>query len=248
MKRIVILPLLALAAIAATRPAHADEPAAPPPAWTGSLGAGLSWTGGNTDTRSYNVSFAVMHDPKGDNVFKADGLYLRGEKDGDPTVDKKTFGLRDEYRLAGNFSAFGEVRWRADRFANLTYGVTPLAGVVYKVVATPDFELGFDAGVGGIWEKFESIDERQSSFVWHVGQSLRWKISPSASLTEAATGLWKSKDTSDALYHFELGLATSVTTNSELKLAFAEDYRNRPPLPTLKKSDQSLVATFLLKF
>ena len=46
-------------------------PAPPPPAWTGSLGGGLSLTGGNSDTNSYNLDFALKHDPGTKRVFKA---------------------------------------------------------------------------------------------------------------------------------------------------------------------------------
>ena len=38
-------------------------PAPPPPAWTGSLGGGLSLTGGTSDTRSYNLACNLKHDP-----------------------------------------------------------------------------------------------------------------------------------------------------------------------------------------
>src|SRR5258705_11095099 len=63
-------------------------PSPPPPVWKGALGGGLALTGGNTDTKSYNLDFAVVRDPKKKDVFKADGFYLRSDTAGEATVDR----------------------------------------------------------------------------------------------------------------------------------------------------------------
>jgi len=61
--------------------AGAKPPEPPPPAWSGSLGAGLAVTSGNTDTSTLNVSFDLASRPKMRHVFKAEALYLRGSED-----------------------------------------------------------------------------------------------------------------------------------------------------------------------
>jgi putative salt-induced outer membrane protein YdiY len=113
--------LLALAAaLLLAAPARAQEalcpcppPSPPPPAWKGSLGGGLSMTGGNSETNSYNLDFALTHDPKQKGVFKADAFYLRTDSDGEATVDRTGLGARCEYapRKGGRFFAFGELRY-----------------------------------------------------------------------------------------------------------------------------------------
>src|SRR6476660_6485156 len=65
---------LAALAVAATAFA-ADAP--PPKDWTGSVGAGLAVTTGNTDTQNFNLAAGTKYDPKTKFVFKADALYLR---------------------------------------------------------------------------------------------------------------------------------------------------------------------------
>ena len=61
-------------ALGADQPAGASaEPEAPPPIWTGSLGAGLSLNTGNTDTSSYNLTFDAVRDPKKKWIFRTDG-------------------------------------------------------------------------------------------------------------------------------------------------------------------------------
>ena len=60
-KWILVLGML-LSAFPAVCPAQeAEEPAK---AYTGNIGAGLSLTGGNTDTASFNVSGELTYDPK----------------------------------------------------------------------------------------------------------------------------------------------------------------------------------------
>ena len=44
-------------------------PSPPPPVWKGALGGGLSLTGGNTDTKSYNLDFALVRDPNGSSLL-----------------------------------------------------------------------------------------------------------------------------------------------------------------------------------
>jgi uncharacterized protein DUF481 len=74
-------------------------PGAPVPDWTGSAGAGLSLTSGNSCTSTFNVSFDAKYDPKQRNVAKADGLYLRSTGDGQVTADRTAINARDEYSL-----------------------------------------------------------------------------------------------------------------------------------------------------
>jgi putative salt-induced outer membrane protein YdiY len=223
------------------------SPPPPPPAFTASLGAGLALTSGNTDTKSFNLAAALQYDPKTRNVIKFDGFYLRAESGGQPTVDKSAFGARDEYALSPRLFAFGEIRYLRDRFKEISYLVTPLVGVGYVLVKSDPLILAVDAGVGGAFEKDDGLGS-MSSGSYHVGEGLTWKISGTAALTEKATGLWKTKDASDSLYHFEVALASSIAKHAEVKLAFVEDYKNKPPNPSLSKADEALLFTLLMKF
>jgi len=49
-------------------------------------------------------------------------------------------------------------------------------------------------------------------------------------------------------YHFDADLSTTVATRLELKIAYLYDYKNRPPLPTIKKGDSALFAALVFKF
>ena len=245
------LAALAIVALGSAAAAGAQDtcpcpPKPPDPAWKGSLGAGLALTGGNSDTRSYNVSFAASYDPKTRNSFKADGLYLRASTDGDATVDKSAAGARDEYKFGAQGFVFGEVRYLRDTFKNISYLVSPLAGVGWNAVNNDRTHLAFDAGVGLQFEKDKGTESTTDGAV-QAAQRLDHKLSPNASLAERATALWKMHDFGDALYRVEISLSASIAKWTELRIGFADDYKTRPPFASIKKNDTSLLASLVFK-
>ena len=248
MRSLLALVVLALQALpaAAQETCPCPPPSPPPPHWTGSLGAGLALTSGNSDTRSYNLSFALAHDPKGRNVVKLEGQYLRSDVDGESTVNRSSALVRDEYGFGKRAFVFGEVGFLRDEFKELSYLLAPMVGVGYRVVDREDLAVALDGGVGGAFEKYADRDSTTSGAV-KAGESLTWKISQSAGFTQGFTGLWKTNDFGDATYRFGAGITSSVAKRLDLKLAYAWDYKSRPPSPTIKKGDSSLLAALVFK-
>ena len=240
-------PVVAQEAAPAQPTCPCPPPPPPPPALQGSFSAGLALTTGNTDTSSFNLGFDMVYDPKTHSLFKADAFYLRSASDGLATTDKAGASLRYEYRLAERFYVFAQLGYQRDRFKNVTYLITPMLGAGYFVLKEKNLELSFDAAIGGAFEKDSGLDGT-SSGAFSVGQGLLWKISPVATFTEKAAGLWKTNDTSDCFYHFELGLAASLVKNFELKVAYMVDTKNLPNPRTLKKTDTALIAAIVYKF
>jgi putative salt-induced outer membrane protein YdiY len=237
--------LLFAAAPAFAQPCPCPEP--PPPALQGSLSAGLSITSGNTDTSAFNLAFNLVYDPKTHGVFKADAFYLRSTTNGDATTDKAAAALRYEYGLTDRIYAFAQVGYQRDKFKNVVYLFTPMAGGGYYFLKQPNLELSGDVSIGGAFEKDSGYDSSNSG-AFSVGQGFLWKISPLATFTEKASGLWKTSSVSDAFYHFEMSLAASVTKKSELKITYLVDVKAKPNPDTLKKTDTALIAAFVFKF
>lgn len=226
--------------------AIADETKPPERAWASSIGAGLAVTSGNTDTKNYNLSFTTKYDPKTKVVFKADALFLRGESDGLVNVDKATADARYEYNLSDRTFTFAEVNYLRDPFKDLDYFVAPLAGAGFRVIKSDTRNLTIDGAAGAETER-TSLG-RSSSGALKAGENFDWVLSPSSKFTQKLTGIWKTKDFGDALYHFDAGLTTTVATRLELKLAYTYDYKTRPALVTVKKGDSALFAALLFKF
>ena len=246
---IALVSLLACALLAA--PALAQDtcpcPKEPPPGWRTAIGAGFAFTGGNTSTQNVNLSFDTVHDPRTRNLFKADGLWIRNKTDDELSGDRSALGLRDELTLSGRAFAFVEARYQRDRFKELSYFITPLAGVGYHLVQTERVRLTVDAAVGGGFEKLFDRDAT-SDGTFKAGESLQWQVSGSSKLTQSAWGLWKMSDTSDAYYHFEVALSTSVTSFLEVKLAVVDDFKNKPAAEGLAKNDVAFLANLVVKF
>lgn len=235
---------LALLLAASLSASAADEPK---PGWHGSFGAGLSMNSGNSDTKSFNVGFDLKYDPKTKNLLKLGGLYLRSDANGETTADNFFAFARDEYSFTDRFYGYVAVSYRSNKIAQLDSLVAPAAGAGYIVVKTDTVNLDFSAGLGGAFESYTG-QPSTSSGAYLAGESFGWKISPSVSLTQKAAGLWKSNDTADAYYHFEVGFTTSLAKILELKLAYLLDHKTRPAVATLEKTDTAFIVALVAKF
>lgn len=224
-----------------------DPAAAPPKVWSGSFGAGLALTGGNSDTANYNLSFDLTRDPKTRNLMKFSGLYLRGDKDDEATIDRLTLGFRDEYTLSSKTFVYGDLSYLRDKFKAIDYLIAPTAGIGYRVYDTDAVKFAIKGGGGAVWEKNPGM-EAQSSGSLTAGDDFAWALSDRARVTQVLTALWKTSDFEDYLIHFGLGLAASITTRSELKVEFLDDYKNLPASADTKKNDTAFVTTFIFKF
>jgi putative salt-induced outer membrane protein len=245
------LALGALALVLPAPPALADCPcpagSTESPAWTGNIAAGLAITSGNTDTKTFNIGAAASSDAKKRNVLKLDGLYLKSSTSGDETVSRAALGVRDEYGLGKRSFVFAEVRYLHDQFKDIKYLVSPLVGFGYKLVDEKTVGLSIDTAIGGAFEEPESGDSTNSG-AFHFGEAFGWKLTPTATFSESATGLWKTNDTTDALYRFEASLSASVSSKFELKISFADEYKNKPTSAAIKKNDTALLANVVYKF
>ena len=237
MQRAIIFFLFAL-------PVFAQTPAKP---WASTFGAGLAVTSGNTSTKNVNVSFNTKYDPKTRLLFKAEALYLLGKSNGEKQVDKATADAREEYTLSDRTFTFGEVSYLRDPFKGVDYSLAPLAGVGYRIFKNDRRTLSVDGAAGAIVENERGIG-RTTSGALKAGENFEWSLSPTSKVTEKVTGIWKTDDFADALYHFDAGITSTISTRAELKVAYNYDYKNRTPSPDIKKGDSAFFAAVLFKF
>ena len=204
--------ICAVVALAAP-PSFGDEPAPPPPPWTGSVGFGLGATSGNTSTSSFNLTFGAKYDPGTQNLFKMDGFCLWGQTEHVTTTNKGALVLRYERKLSERTFCFGQLGYLKDQFAGFTCLITPTVGVGVHAVKNDAVDLQFLAGAGGAFEKDVGLPSTSSAAL-SAGQSFDWKISKTATLSQHLSGIWKTDDWSDAYYHFDVSLGTSITRRS----------------------------------
>jgi putative salt-induced outer membrane protein YdiY len=238
--------MIGLALLVASIPAIGqDKPAEPVKVYTGNFGAGLSVTGGNTDTRSFNLSFELTRDAKAKTVTKANGLYLRSSTDGDTKTDLLRLGFREDYLLTKRISLYGAIGYTRDPFKDISYLLNPQGGMGVKVYSTDRTAFTLSVGAGGIWEKNPGIDVRSSGTI-NAAESYSYKISDTSKLVQNWAALWKTSNFDDALYHFDISIVTSIVKRIDLKLEFMDEYKN-VVRPGIKKNDTAVIISFLYK-
>src|SRR5215510_12174734 len=100
---------------------HGQAPPAaqPPKPWTTEIGAGLAMTNGNSDTKNINISLGLVRDTKARSVFRFNGLYLRGDKDGALIINQTALTGRDEINLSTRTFVFAQGAFLKDTFKNI---------------------------------------------------------------------------------------------------------------------------------
>jgi putative salt-induced outer membrane protein len=228
--------------------ALAQDPAQEPEkVWSGSAGAGLSLTTGNTDTTDLNLSFEAVRDPKTRNLIKFGGLYIRGKADEVVNKDRARLYFRDDYSLTERLFVFGSAEYQRDPFKEIDYIMNPIGGLGYRAYSTDRFQLSFGGGGGGIWEKNTGLDVDATGSL-NAGQELEFQLSDTARLTQKLSGLWKTRDLGDALYNFAVALSVSVIKNMEMKVEFLFDHKSKPTSPEILKNDTATLLSFVYKF
>jgi Protein of unknown function, DUF481 len=125
-------------------------------------------------------------------------------------------------------------------------GLAALVGAGYRIIKSDTRNLTVDGAVGAETESNKGTG-RSSSGAIKAGENFDTALSPMTKVTEKLTGIWKTNDFGDALYHFDAGLATTIATHAELKFAYVYDYKSRTA-PSIKKGDSALFAALLFKF
>jgi putative salt-induced outer membrane protein len=247
-------PVMAFVLVALCAPAARAQqmcpcpPPEPPPGnWVGSAGLGFSMNRGNTDTTNLNLTFDATYDPKKNNVWKLQGLYLRGDTDGEASVDRLFLQGRYERNLTSRTFAFGQAQYLRDQFKQIDYLFATSAGLGYKVVATDGVSFNIDGGAGVSWEKNPGFDVDTSAVIT-AGDQFAWKLSPTATVTQTFAALWDADDFGDALYTFNVGLTTSLVKQLELKIALLDAYKTKPPSELVKKNDVAFLTAIVYKF
>lgn len=226
----------ALAQEAEGKPNQPEKEKKPPSPWSGHVAAGFNFTKGNSDIRTFNASLVLVYDPHTRNVVKADAFYILAYESGASTVDRTSAHLRDERALAPRWFVFADAQYLKDRFKRIDYLVTPNAGVGYRLLKSEARQLDVDAGAGAVFER-DAPGQRTSGGALRAGEAFTWKISKTAVLSNRAFAVWKLGNRNDAYYHVDIGLAAAIADHFELKVALIDEYKRRPPDPTVKRND-----------
>jgi putative salt-induced outer membrane protein len=215
--------------------------------YAGNFGAGFALTGGNTDTRSFNLSFEATRDPKAKNAMKVNGLYLRSSANDHKISDQLRLNYRDDYLMSKRITLYGAMAYLRDPFRNISYLMNPQGGVGLRVLNSARAQFSLSVGAGAAWEKNigTAVSPRGTL---NASQNYSLKLSNTARLTQSLTVMRKTQDVADSLYRFDTALITSVVKKIDVKIQFMDEYKNKTPIPAIKKNDTALITSLLYKF
>jgi putative salt-induced outer membrane protein len=231
---------------AAVQPAAAQAQAPPHKIWDVAASLGIAATSGNSDTSQFNAAYDLTYDPLTRNIFKSRALFLRGTTEGDVSAERFLFNVRDEYKINDRTYVFGDNLYLRDRFKSISYLDAVTGGIGYKIVASTRTKLDVDGGAGGVWEKNTALDLNSSGAVT-AGEKLQHQVTPTTTLTQSVTALWKTNDVEDALYTFGAGVAVAVSSRTQLKFEVVDVFKNKPPTPDVQKNDVATVVAIVFK-
>jgi putative salt-induced outer membrane protein YdiY len=229
-----------------TNTVFAQAPEPPPGPWAVAASAGLALTSGNKDTFTANAAYDLTYDPKARNIVKSDGLWLRGETDGELTASRLSLNIRDEYKIGARAFVFAQNLYLRDEFKSIDYLLSPGGGIGYKVVDTMATKFTVDTGVGVVWEKNPGMEVRTSGAVT-ASEKLTQTLTATTTFTQSIAALWKTADWDDSLYTFGAGVAVAMSTRTQLKAEVLDVYKNLPPTPDIKKNDVAVLMAIVYK-
>lgn len=225
----------------------AEPPPPPPPGWTGSFGAGLALTQGNSDTSTINGAYEMKRDAGGRLLFKSTGLFLRGETEGELTANRLVLDGRGDYQFTKRTAAFAQLQYLTDEFKEIDYLISPTVGIAQQLVKNERTELSLDGGFGLVSEKNEGFDVVTTGALT-AGQNFKHRLTATTEVTQKISTLWKTNELSDALFIFGAGMAVDVTTRIQLKAEVLDTFKSRPPSAEVQRNDVAVLLSFVYKY
>jgi putative salt-induced outer membrane protein YdiY len=162
--------------------ALAQAPATPPPAREGSADFAFVATTGNASTQTIGLTGELIFRPD-TWVIKNRAVFVHNESEDTLTAESFLYIVRAEKALSPRLAGFGEYDYLRDTFAGLDHRNHVLGGVSYKMVDLPAHLLFVDAGLGYLNEQ-RRIEEDLSTGTYAFGGGYKWKLSPTAEISD----------------------------------------------------------------
>jgi putative salt-induced outer membrane protein YdiY len=216
--------------------------------WNGNLGLGLSLTRGNTETTNFSFTYLIKKSLSPKIEFSSTGSYLLGRIEG--TTKSQSLGLagRLNWEHTERFFTFFEAQGIRDRFKNYDYRIFPTAGAGVKVLLYDKAELSATAGLSEVFTKYYDTGDTDSYTGVVLGNTLTWKLSPTAELTQKMSLNSNISELSHYFIQFEISLSAAITESWALKVSFIDNYDSNPIGEGIKKNDIVFLANVTLKF
>ena len=216
------------------------------------FGAGASYTSGNTDSASVNLSGDGVR-ATGSSKWQFGGKALRGRSQGAQTADTLALGTQYDFDWTPQWYGFGKADFLRDRLANVSSRASLFGGAGRHVVKTDRLTWDLSAGLGYSQDRYfdatevagesrtrygraEAVLAEESHHRWTPTTSFQQKLSLYPALR------------SDAGYRsaFDAGISVSMTSTLSLTAGLTHRYNSDPGVG-LKRNDTLLVTGIAVK-
>jgi putative salt-induced outer membrane protein len=216
------------------------------------LGAGASYSSGNTDAKSLNISGDGVR-ATDDSKWQFGGKALRSSSEGTRTAENYALGTQYNQDISPLWFGFGKADLLRDKLANVALRASLFGGVGRHLVKTDALTWDVSAGVGYTQDRYVEAADVAGGVRTRYGR-------PEALLAEESTHKWTPTTTFHQKLEFYPTLRTgdghrgvfdaglSVAMTSTLSLTAGLNYRyNSEPGAGLKRSDTLFVTGIALK-
>lgn len=210
--------------------------------WSSEAELGFIKTTGNTETESLNFKFGLNNKRKDwEHSLKAEAA--NSSDSTGSTAERYFLSLRTQYSLSERSYLFGRLQYEDDRFSGYNYQASEVFGYGRRLVNKDTLKVNAEAGSGIRQNNFENGDSKSES-IFLIGTDIDWKISKSASLTEALTSeVGEDRTISKSV----TGLKTKINSSLSSKITYTVKHASEVPVGT-KKTDTELAVTLVYAF
>lgn len=237
---------LCLAALGPTL-AGAQPPPPPQPLPSREINVEFAFvsTSGNASTQTVGLAGEVVLRPDAW-VFRTRAAFLRNEVDDAVIAESLQYLFRVEHQASRRASTFAEYTFFRDRFAGVDSRQTLVAGLLARLVQGPAHEFSVDAGAGYVDERRRN-NPRVSSVTYVLSSRYRWRVSPTAELTDEGRFSGRFERSEDWRVDHTVAVSARITTLLSLKLSNSLRYAH-DPVPGFRHTDTTTSVALVAKF
>lgn len=158
--------------------------------WTGQGELGGFVTTGNSDTKGVSAGLALSREAVHWRLnLRANADYQRSN--GVTSNEQFSAAIEPNYKFNERFYAYGLGQWDRDRPQGIDTRYLVSGGLGYRAIATDT--LTVDVKAGPAWRRTNFTSSATSSALTGLASTnVLWKLSPTMTLSEAASYLWQS--------------------------------------------------------
>jgi hypothetical protein len=198
----------------------------PGPKYSGSLGALISGSTGNTETLVFGAAGGIQRDTDDDRMRL--GVRTEYEESDNEVTVQRTRGYTDyDYYLGKKWYVTGLLRLEHDKLEDLTLRTTVGGGPGYRFFDSKDLKLRAYAGLAYVNENFDESSDRDFLSAL-VGDEFRWNVTDWFSVYQLAEIYPSLADVSDTLFHVEAGVRQSLPKGMFVDFGIINDYDTEP--------------------